>query len=286
MKLKLFVRFIALFLCSSFVLPNIALAHSGGTDENGCHRQSSTGLRHCHSSGSDDSGSSSSTAWIIGGAALGIITLFFLTRSNNNETKKSKKVNTGIGGGESFIDLELNSIASNYNPVFGEQITLTLSVFNNSYVTATNVEVSSIIPEGLKIISFQAEQGTYSASTGTWNIGNINDKTTKKLYINVLVESNDVDITSEVISANELDRDSTPNNNRSSEDDQSYLEINNSKLNLSKLELSDNTQLKISSVPDFNKKLEEFKQIGETKVYLDSLKVQKDEYYLELEYKF
>lgn len=35
--------FIALALASSFVF-----AHSGGTDSNGCHTQTSTGTYHCH----------------------------------------------------------------------------------------------------------------------------------------------------------------------------------------------------------------------------------------------
>lgn len=34
---------IALIMASSF-----ALAHSGGTDKNGCHRDHSTGDYHCH----------------------------------------------------------------------------------------------------------------------------------------------------------------------------------------------------------------------------------------------
>ena len=42
-----------LFLISLLADSN---AHSGGTDENGCHTDSSTGTRHCH----NDSGSSSS----------------------------------------------------------------------------------------------------------------------------------------------------------------------------------------------------------------------------------
>lgn len=29
-------------------MPELAFAHSGGTDSNGCHKNSKTGKRHCH----------------------------------------------------------------------------------------------------------------------------------------------------------------------------------------------------------------------------------------------
>lgn len=32
---------------ASIVAP-VALAHSGGTDKNGCHMNHKTGIRHCH----------------------------------------------------------------------------------------------------------------------------------------------------------------------------------------------------------------------------------------------
>ena len=283
MKFKLFINFIAFFLCSSFVIPNIALAHSGGTDEDGCHRESRTGTRHCHNSGSHGS---SSTGWIIGGAAVGVLTLFFLTRRSGNSTKKSRRAKKKGGSGVNFIDLELNSATSNHNPVLGEKITLTLSIFNNSYLTANDIEVSSKMPEGLKIISFDADQESYNSSTGIWKLKSLASQTTKELYINAIVEANDINLTSEVISADEIDRDSTPNNNRPSEDDQSYLEINNSKIDFSELELPNKTEFKISSIPDFGTRLEDIKNINGTDLYVDSLKIQHDEYYLELKYKF
>ncbi|MGL4827044.1 MAG: YHYH domain-containing protein [Vibrionaceae bacterium] len=40
-------KILALFVIS-FVCVGTAFAHSGGTDSNGCHRDSKTGLRHCH----------------------------------------------------------------------------------------------------------------------------------------------------------------------------------------------------------------------------------------------
>lgn len=40
--MKVIVLLTMLFLVSG------TFAHSGGTDKNGCHRESATGTRHCH----------------------------------------------------------------------------------------------------------------------------------------------------------------------------------------------------------------------------------------------
>lgn len=58
--------------------PSIALAHSGGTDANGCHNDSSTGTRHCHNEGGgggggddlDDSTKVTILLLVLGGTAL------------------------------------------------------------------------------------------------------------------------------------------------------------------------------------------------------------------------
>ena len=62
--LLFFVVLFFVVLC--FPSPTV-LAHSGGTDSNGCHVQSSTGTRHCHNSKGDDNWKS------VGGALLGVL---------------------------------------------------------------------------------------------------------------------------------------------------------------------------------------------------------------------
>lgn len=48
-----------LTICLALALaPTTAWAHSGGTDSDGCHTDSSTDLRHCHSSGGGGGGNS------------------------------------------------------------------------------------------------------------------------------------------------------------------------------------------------------------------------------------
>lgn len=38
----------ALLALALALLASVAMAHSGGTDSNGCHHQRSTGTYHCH----------------------------------------------------------------------------------------------------------------------------------------------------------------------------------------------------------------------------------------------
>ncbi|MBH23366.1 MAG: hypothetical protein CMH57_02660 [Myxococcales bacterium] len=53
--------------------PTMALAHSGGTDSNGCHNNSSTGTRHCHNDGLGGDGGTYLVLGLLGLGALGLI---------------------------------------------------------------------------------------------------------------------------------------------------------------------------------------------------------------------
>jgi hypothetical protein len=69
--MKLVVKIVLSLLVAN--MPISAWSHGGGVDQNGCHRDSSTGGRHCHSSSGTTSGSSSETSE--GDAALAVISL-------------------------------------------------------------------------------------------------------------------------------------------------------------------------------------------------------------------
>ncbi|MFN0248643.1 MAG: YHYH domain-containing protein [Kofleriaceae bacterium] len=47
------MRYVWLFAIAG--LPSPGMTHPGGTDDNGCHVQSSTGIRHCHGDGTGPS---------------------------------------------------------------------------------------------------------------------------------------------------------------------------------------------------------------------------------------
>jgi hypothetical protein len=43
-----FMKKIILTLLLLMAVPGLVMAHSGRTDKNGCHKDKTTGTRHCH----------------------------------------------------------------------------------------------------------------------------------------------------------------------------------------------------------------------------------------------
>lgn len=307
MKYQALSRITSVFLCASLFSPSIALAHSGGTDSSGCHRQSNTGTRHCHNSGSDSV--SNSTLYIVGGSLLAITIGYFLIKgiggNNNKEAKINKSNNsrktTKKKVSPQLIDLQLSSTVSNPNPVNGEFITFDLFLTNEGVIKATDVEISSMLPSQLSFVSASSEQGKYNPATGIWNVGDIMSHTSLKLTITTKVQSGmSVNFQSEIVSANEIDLDSTPNNGNPKEDDQTSILINDRKVDLSKINkdsyLSVNNLKTIKVSQDYNNNISTPQKVAFNQILeeinhnplfsVKSIEVQKDNYHLELQYKF
>ena len=71
--------------------------------------------------------------------------------------------------------LNIANTVNNSNPLVGTNVIFTIVVSNptgNPY-TATNVNVSALLPAGLTYVSHSATQGTYTSGTGAWTIGNV-----------------------------------------------------------------------------------------------------------------
>lgn len=65
---------------------SVCLAHSGGTDSNGCHNDNIHGGYHCHNGSSDSGGSSdSSVGNLIGGIAIGFLILYIFGKINDRK---------------------------------------------------------------------------------------------------------------------------------------------------------------------------------------------------------
>src|SRR5690606_13618872 len=58
------------------------------------------------------------------------------------------------------IELSLNKMASDTTPSLGDEISFTILVSNAGPSTATGVEVTDILPEGLTFVSSTASQGS------------------------------------------------------------------------------------------------------------------------------
>ncbi|HNM35895.1 MAG TPA: lamin tail domain-containing protein, partial [Anaerolineales bacterium] len=73
--------------------------------------------------------------------------------------------------------LVITNTVNNSNPLVGTNVIFTIVVSNptgNPY-TATNVNVSALLPAGLTYVSHSATQGTYTSGSGSgiWTIGNV-----------------------------------------------------------------------------------------------------------------
>lgn len=290
---------------------------SNGTTH--CHNSGSS------SSSDSDSGSSDSALYILGGVVVVSAITYFVVKSSrknkyrssrssrkkysstkkpNNYKRNSNRRSNRSGGGYPSIDLKLASSVSNSNPVDGELITIELLLLNEKSTRASGVMVLTNLPSNLSFSSASSENGEYDSSTGIWSIGDVDNFATRKLTIRARYKADaSATFKSEIYSANERDIDSTPNNNNSIEDDQTSVVVNdysNNKINSDKeMSLYDldyfNTFIADDKDTNVNKQISinqlAMMQVIEAMQYkpafsLKSIGFQKDDYHLELQYKF
>lgn len=124
-----------------------------------------------------------------------------------------------------LIDLSLHNSVNNKTPDVGENIIFTLTVTNDGPSDATNVQVMDQLPNGFTYVGHSPGED-YNAMTGNWNIGNLASGTSIVLDIEVTVApTGNYRNDAQVIAHNELDIDSSPNNNDLNEDDQEVVVV-------------------------------------------------------------
>jgi len=310
LKLKTLSKITSVFLSTSLIFPSIAQAHSGRTNSSGCHNKTSNNTYHCHNSGSggsSDSDGSDSALYILGGVVVVSAITYFIVRSsrkNKYRSKRKKYSSVKKSGSYSGIDLKLSSSVSNPNPVDGELITINILLSNERANRATDVKVLTNLPPNLRSSSSFTKKGKYNSSTGIWNLGDIGSFATRKLTIKAIYRSNQsATFKSEIYSTNEIDVDSTPNNNISTEDDQTSIVVNGNRNKKLKSDVSQS----LANLKGFDSFLSNdenidvdqnilidqlaMSQIIEAMRYepafsVKSIGLQKDNYHLELQYKF
>ncbi|MEM6892933.1 MAG: gliding motility-associated C-terminal domain-containing protein [Bacteroidota bacterium] len=117
-------------------------------------------------------------------------------------------------------DLSLTKTVDNETPDVLDNVVFTLTLVNEGPSDATNVVVADLLPSGYTYVSDDSA-GTYDSGTGLWSLPIVAGGTTQVLNITAQVNATGVYTNvAEVIAVTELDPDSTPGNNVSSEDDQ------------------------------------------------------------------
>ncbi|MFZ4394362.1 MAG: ice-binding family protein [Kiritimatiellia bacterium] len=146
------------------------------------------------------------------------------TPGNNNEAEDDQGyalVNVGTAA-----DLSLTKTVDTAAPALGSNITFTITVTNSGPNAATGVTVKDVLPVGLGYVTNSA--GVYTASNGIWTIGNLTVGGSTTLTITATATMAGVLIvnTAQVWTADQMDPDSTPGNNKPNEDDQATVNVN------------------------------------------------------------
>ncbi len=121
-------------------------------------------------------------------------------------------------------DLSLTKSVDRDSPNVGDDVTFTVTIDNDGPDAATGVKVKDVLPTGISYVSSTAAQGSYSPTSGEWNVGTVPPGTNIALYIVGRVTDPAAKINAaELIAADQFDPDSTPGNNLATEDDQASI---------------------------------------------------------------
>jgi uncharacterized repeat protein (TIGR01451 family) len=111
---------------------------------------------------------------------------------------------------EPAVDLKVNETVDKTEAIIGDEITYTISIFNNGPSNASNINVTYLITDNVEIIRVSPSTGQYS--NGIWQIGTLNKDAFANLTITVkalrmgILESN--------VSAICLEKDRNVSNNQ------------------------------------------------------------------------
>lgn len=131
-------------------------------------------------------------------------------------------------------DLRLAKSASTARPVLGGAITYTIVLTNDGPFAATGVQVAERLPAGLTFLSATASRGSFSPSTGIWEVGAVAIDESVTLTISARMDGVGPFINSaEVAASDQFDPDSTPGNGAPGEDDYSTATVSSPVADLS-----------------------------------------------------
>lgn len=119
-----------------------------------------------------------------------------------------------------LVDLELAKMVDNPAPNVGDDVTFTITVTNQGPSDATGITVRDLLPAGLTYVSDTAG-GRYVPGTGVWTVGPIPATGSVSVDITATVTVDTAVMNSaEVVTADQTDVDSVPDNDDPTEDDQ------------------------------------------------------------------
>ena len=116
-------------------------------------------------------------------------------------------------------DLALSKSVNNPTPNVGDTITYTITLTNNGPDSATNVQVTDLLPSGLLYLSAVPTQGIYDPVSGLWTVGTVVTTVPQTLRIQARVISPTSTVNTATIShADQFDPDTANNTATTTED--------------------------------------------------------------------
>jgi len=168
----------------------------------------------------------------------------------NSDAGEDDQVSVEVVG--QLIDLSLTKTVNDATPNVGDLIQFSLELTNSRATEATDVSVKDPMPAGLTFQSSTATRGSYNGSTGVWTIGNVANGEIPRLTISALVDQIGTLVnTAEVLTADQPDINSTPNNADPSENDQASVSVTPRVADLQLAKTVDDAQPDVGQVVTF-----------------------------------
>ncbi len=142
--------------------------------------------------------------------------------------------NNGKWGDDAIVtstDVDLNMEASVANQLYEQYKTVdyTFTLTNEGDTEATNIEVEAMLPEGLVYTAHSASNGEFGAFAGIWTVPSlaVGESATLNLTLFALAADQDITYFAQVVAADQVDADSTPDSSSGEvmEDDEAVVTI-------------------------------------------------------------
>jgi uncharacterized repeat protein (TIGR01451 family) len=111
-----------------------------------------------------------------------------ISHSNQFDPVSSNNIAAAVATPQQ-ADLALAKTIDNPTPNVGDTITYTITLTDNGPDTATNAQVTDLLPTGLSFVSATPSQGAYDPTTGFWSVGTVAVSTPQTLAIRARVVS-------------------------------------------------------------------------------------------------
>lgn len=112
-------------------------------------------------------------------------------------------------------DIAITKNVDNDSPNIGDQVVFTITAINQGNVTATNIGIEEQLPQGYRLITYQASIGVYDEISGFWELDTLDALGTASLQITVeVLDINDYTNTASLAFVDQLDTDTTNDANQ------------------------------------------------------------------------